>query len=51
MGMGLLMGNFEEGLRWLDQAGAGMKTARDCLKDGGYYATAFLSLNRQLRGL
>lgn len=37
------MGNIEEGLRWFDQAEADMKTAKDCLKDGNYYATAFFS--------
>lgn len=37
------MGNLEEGLRWLDQAEADMKTAKDCFKDGNYYASAFFS--------
>ncbi|HAF70315.1 MAG: HEPN domain protein [Acetothermia bacterium 64_32] len=37
------MGNLEEGLRWLDQAEADIKTARDCLKDGNFYASAFFS--------
>jgi len=37
------MKNLEEGLRWLDQAKADLKTARDCLKDGNYYASAFFS--------
>lgn len=37
------MGNVEEGLRWLDQAQADLKTAKDCLKDGNYYASAFFS--------
>lgn len=37
------MGNLEEGLRWLDQAGADMKTAKDCIKDGNFYASAFFS--------
>ena len=32
-----------EGTRWLDQADADSKTARDCLKDGNYYASAFFS--------
>jgi len=35
--------NLEEGLRWLDQAEADLKTAKDCLEDGNYYATAFFS--------
>lgn len=35
------MGNLEEGLRWLDQAGADLKTSRDCLKDENYYASSF----------
>lgn len=37
------MENLKEGLRWLDQAEADMKTAKDCLKDGNYYASAFFS--------
>lgn len=37
------MGNLEEGLRWLDQALADLKTARDCLEDENYYASAFFS--------
>lgn len=37
------MGNLEEGLRWLDQAEADMKTVRDCLDAGDYYASAFFS--------
>lgn len=37
------MGNREEGLRWLDQAQADLKTARDCLKDGNFYASAFFA--------
>ncbi|MEN3009615.1 MAG: HEPN domain-containing protein [Candidatus Bipolaricaulaceae bacterium] len=37
------MGNLEEGLRWLDQASADLKTARDCLKDGNFYASAFFA--------
>ncbi|MEM1586990.1 MAG: HEPN domain-containing protein [Candidatus Bathyarchaeia archaeon] len=37
------MGNLEEGLRWLDQASADLKTAKDCLDDGNYYASAFFS--------
>lgn len=37
------MGNLQEGLRWLDQAEADIKTARDCLRDGNYYASAFFS--------
>ncbi|MEM1929966.1 MAG: HEPN domain-containing protein [Thermofilaceae archaeon] len=35
--------NIEEGLRWLDQAEADLKTAKDCLKDGNYYAAAFFA--------
>lgn len=35
--------NLAEGLRWLEQADADVKTARDCLKDGNYYASAFFS--------
>jgi len=37
------MNNLEEGLRWLDQAKADLKTAKDCVKDGNYYAGAFFS--------
>ena len=37
------MDNSEEGLRWLDQAEADLKTAKDCLKDQNYYASAFFS--------
>jgi len=37
------MKNLREGLRWLDQAFADLKTARDCLKDGNFYATAFFA--------
>jgi len=35
--------NIKEGLRWLDQANADLKTAKDCLNDGNYYASAFFS--------
>lgn len=37
------MQNLEEGLRWLNQAKAGFKTAKDCLKDRNYYASAFFA--------
>lgn len=37
------MKNLREGLRWLDQAKADLKTARDCSKDGNHYASAFFS--------
>ncbi len=37
------MSNREEGLRWLDQAEADLKTARDCEQDGNYYASAFFA--------
>lgn len=37
------MRNLQEGLRWLDQADADMKTARDCFKDGNLYASAFFA--------
>ncbi len=37
------MRNLKEGLRWLDQAQADLKTAKDCLKDENYYASAFFS--------
>jgi HEPN domain-containing protein len=48
------MDNLEEGLRWLDQAEADLKTARDCLKDENYYASAFFSqqsAEKALKGL
>ena len=35
--------NLKEGLRWLAQASADLKTARDLLEDGDYYASAFFS--------
>ncbi|MGQ9514350.1 MAG: HEPN domain-containing protein [Thermoproteota archaeon] len=35
--------NLSEGLRWVDQAEADLKTARDCLDDANYYASAFFS--------
>jgi len=37
------MQNLEEGLRWFDQARADFKTAKDCLVDKNYYASAFFS--------
>ncbi|MCS7313056.1 MAG: HEPN domain-containing protein [Acidobacteria bacterium] len=37
------MGNREEARRWLDQARADLRTARDCLKAGHYYASAFFA--------
>ncbi|MEM2083923.1 MAG: HEPN domain-containing protein [Nitrososphaerota archaeon] len=35
--------NLKEGLRWIEQAEADLKTAKDCLKDGNYYASAFFA--------
>jgi len=43
--------NLREGLRWLDQAEADAKTARDCLKDGNYYASAFFSQQEAEKGV
>ncbi len=43
--------NLKEGLRWLDQAEADVKTAGDCLEDGNYYASAFFSQQSAERGL
>lgn len=43
--------NLREGLRWLDQAEADAKTARDCLKDGNYYASAFFSQQSAEKGM
>ena len=37
------MKNVEEAWRWFEQARADLKTAKDCLKDGNYYASAFFS--------
>jgi len=48
------MQNLEEGLRWLDQAKADLKTAEDCLADKNYYASAFFSqqsAEKALKGL
>lgn len=48
------MGNLEEGLRWIDQAEADLKTSRDCLEDGNYYASAFFahqSAEKSLKGI
>ncbi|MBO3802839.1 MAG: HEPN domain-containing protein [Candidatus Brockarchaeota archaeon] len=45
--------NLKEGLRWIDQAEADLKTARDCLEDGNYYASAFFaqqSAEKALKG-
>lgn len=39
----MVLNNLEEGLRWLDQALADLKTAKDCSEDGNYYASAFFS--------
>jgi HEPN domain-containing protein len=47
------MNNLEEGLRWLDQAEADFKTAKDCLEDGNFYASAFFaqqSAEKALKG-
>lgn len=35
--------NIKEGLRWVDQAEADLKTAKDCLKDSNYYASSFFT--------
>jgi len=47
------MQNLEEGLKWLDQAMADFKTAKDYLKDRNYYASAFFaqqSAEKALKG-
>ncbi|MEM1950268.1 MAG: HEPN domain-containing protein [Candidatus Caldarchaeum sp.] len=38
---------------WFEQAEAGLKTARDCLEDGNFYATAFSqqAAEKSLKGL
>ena len=43
--------NLREGLRWLEQAEADLKTAQDCLRDGNYYASAFFSQQSAEKGL
>jgi len=43
--------NLREGLRWLDQAEADLKTAGDCCRDGNYYASAFFSQQAAEKGL
>lgn len=35
--------NLKEGLRWLDQAEADLKTSLDCTKAENYYASAFFA--------
>ena len=35
--------NLKEGMRWVEQAEADFKTAKDCFKDGNFYASAFFS--------
>jgi HEPN domain-containing protein len=48
------VGNREEGLRWLDQAEADLKTARDCRAAGNFYAAAFFAqqaAEKALKGL
>jgi HEPN domain-containing protein len=43
-GSGPMMGNnLKEGLRWLDQAEADLRTSKNCLSTGDYYASAFFS--------
>jgi len=43
--------NLREGLRWLEQAEADCKTAKDCLKDENYYASAFFGQQAAEKGL
>lgn len=46
-------GNVREGLRWLDQAKMDLKTAKDCINDGNFYASAFFaqqSAEKALKG-
>ena len=45
--------NIKEGLRWLDQAKADFKTAKDCIEDENFYASAFFaqqSAEKALKG-
>ncbi len=45
--------NIKEGLRWLDQAKMDLKTARDCVRDKNFYASAFFaqqSAEKALKG-
>ncbi|MEM2280340.1 MAG: HEPN domain-containing protein [Nitrososphaerota archaeon] len=54
LGEEIVVGNFEEGLRWLDQAKADMKTAKDCLETESYYASAYFAqqaAEKALKGL
>jgi len=37
------MTNIKEGLRWLEQAEADLRTSRHCMEAGDYYASAFFS--------
>lgn len=48
------MGNREEGLRWVDQAEADLRTAPHCRAAGDFYAAAFFAqqgAEKALRGL
>ena len=47
----MMNNNLREGLRWLEQAEADLKTAQDCLRDGNYYASAFFSQQLAEKGL
>jgi len=43
--------NLSEGLRWLGQAEADLKTCRDCLTDENYYTSAFFRQQAADKGL
>lgn len=45
------MSNRQEGLRWLDQAEADLRTAIHCRAAGDYYAAAFFSQQAAEKGL
>jgi HEPN domain-containing protein len=45
--------NLKEGLRWLEQAKMDLKTAKDCIEDENFYASAFFaqqSAEKALKG-
>ncbi len=45
--------NIKEGLRWIDQAKMDLKTAKDCIEDENFYASAFFaqqSAEKALKG-
>jgi HEPN domain-containing protein len=47
----MMNNNLREGLRWLEQAEADLKTAQDCLQDENYYTSTFFSQQSAEKGL